>query len=388
MGATDCVALLFLDDAVTSGPTEVFDGKTTYVQGTLDAESFPTSPLSVTVTPLKGNVIDPDVWAESLSGGLENWYDYGELSVAFPSTTTTSSPCSLVGMNFPPPTTTSDGSTVYNGTADWNGLASQFEVLDPAQPASGATTTVDGKSFYTDQILLNQQATGKPELFSYTPPSGDSVDVDMWCDYEGTWYDWGLASDANFIQPINPGGGGGAGSGGCFDLASVIQTSGMSLTNPVSWVTGLAKDFGGVVEWVFVPCTSTWDSLTNQFGFTSSGGRSGCGATQPGLSTGNVTQWLGAGFTLITDGPSCSFSTMASEESAGETSSYLSTGDTFHDNGQSFSVDLPDAISEAASNSHVSAFFTILLLILEAVMGVFFFFAIKDMIQYLLRKFG
>jgi hypothetical protein len=279
--STDCVALLFLDDAVTSGLTEVFDTKTVYLNAVLDAESFPNFPLTVHLSPVAGNEVDPDVWAESFSGGLGTWYDYGLASVMWPTATTSTAPCTLIGASFdtgiagssvPPPV--SDGSTVYNGTMDWSGEAAGFVLLDPDAAATGGTSSYDGKTFYTDQIDVEQNATGKPELFSYTPAVGDTLDVHMWCEDLGVWHDWGLASAAGYVTPITPTPSGSP--GGCFSLGAHLATSGMSLTNPVSWVTGGAKDIGFVIEWAFVPCQSSVDGLENEFGV---GGTNVCSGT-------------------------------------------------------------------------------------------------------------
>ena len=91
---------------------------------------------------------------------------------------------------------------------------------------------------------------------------------------------------------------------------------------------------------------------------------------------------------MISDGPSCSFNTMATEEADGETSTYLTDGDSYTAHGHTYTVSLPAALDTVTSSTPVSPFLTIILALLEAVFGVFMFFAIKDIITKLLDKNG
>ena len=90
---------------------------------------------------------------------------------------------------------------------------------------------------------------GEPAQVSVAPVSAQSqFDPTFFCLYQGTWYPWGDAASspsppANASPP----------SPGAFSLSSCLASSGMSLTDPVSWVTGMARDSVCVVQWLVVP---------------------------------------------------------------------------------------------------------------------------------------
>ncbi len=377
--------------------------------------------------------------------GSGSWYqllDGSSVLVSTPAGETGAGPgpCTLLDLTGNVTSPVQVSGTTYPYTVSWTGGATAILAVDPNQE-SGSTETLDGKSFYKSSVVGNISGapaaaqtgatglvpgqtdlpvsfTGDQSLvFDFATVVGDAVDPQFWCDYEGEWFSFGSAtslqsgatSSPNPDQPGVPctagtsnnaidcagsgGSSGGQGSesddGGAFPLSECFTSTGMTLDDPITWVTGAVSFAICGVKWLFEPASNDVTAITNQFGFSADGGSSGsCGATAPTDTSGSVTQWLGAGFTLITDGPSCSFNTMASEESAGETSTYLTSGDSYTANGHTYAVSLPAAITETTSSTPVAIYFTILLAILTAVMGVFFFFAIKAMITQILSKFG
>lgn len=329
-----------------------------------------------TESPTQQNVVEDNVTCEEESF---TWPSFpSDIAPGGTDAGATSQACTLVSIN-----SSITGNTIgaanknYPVTFTYTGGAS-IVLVDPSDNTS---LSLEGQSFASDADIDADPTS--PDTISVTPTVGSAYSpYQAWCYSSSTgWVNWGSIISGSQVYS-NPPGSNGNSIGGCF------ADSGMTLYDPISWITGAWSLGVCVIHYLVVPSTDDIQNFTNLFGFTSSGAASGCGATAPGLTTGSITQWLGAGFTLITDGPSCSFNTMATEEADAQTSSYLSTGDTFHDNGHDYTVSLPAAISSATGNGQVSPFFVILLAILTAVIGVFLFFAVKDIITSLLSKNG
>lgn len=273
---------------------------------------------------------------------------------------------------------TGDGTTSFDVTVAYEGSVTGLVAVDDSAPSGTDAETIDGKAF---NGLLDYIAGPVPDPADIegVPISGDTWNPDIWCDNSGTWTDWGKVSSL-VANPL------GAGTTGTDPgTISCYQTSGMTLTDPVSWITGAWHDGECLIKQLFEPSQTQIESLTNLFGFSSAGGGAGtCSSTPPVATTGSVSQWLGAGFTLVTDGPSCAFGTLQSEEAGGETSTLLSQGDTFSSGGKNYTVSLPAAMSSVTSNATISPFVAMILLIDTAILGLMFFFAIFKLVQRLL----
>jgi hypothetical protein len=205
-------------------------------------------------------------------------------------------PCQLSNVSGDINEPTSDGSSVYNFSFSWSGDSDALAIADDASTDS-STFTSYGKSFTTDSGFI-QAFTGddlsSPQIVSYTPVSGNVVNPHMWCHYGatgpntgGTWVDWGTVSALTSAGETTPTGGPSdtGAAAGAFDLGTCLATSGMSLTNPVSWVTGAAKDTVCVLQWVFVPSSSDIAAAEQQFGVGASNDCSG--GAQP------ISAWVG-----------------------------------------------------------------------------------------------
>jgi hypothetical protein len=404
------------DSEVSTSGSEVLDIASGYTQSNGNGDSctggalYPADPNGCTATEEQvPNTGDNTVWAVATtpedvgtSTGQESGYFYenrsttplGPATYSVGTLTLGQFPCNLVSVSGNTSAPTSDGTTAYNYTVSYSGPAAIIVAADVSVAASeGDQITVEGQNFSSDSTVVDNP--GDPSVIPVTFATGELVNPAFYCYYAGTWYTWGVLNTFGVGGGTGVPGITGPGSttptGTSSDYCSFdewLQDSGMSLTNPFSWVSGGLEMGKGLIECLFVPSSASVSALTNQFGFSANGGASGCGATNPTSVSGSVTQWLGAGFTLISDGPSCSFGTMQSEEAAGETSSYLSTGDTFTAGGHSFTVSLPSAINAATGNSTVNPFFVLLLAIFTAIIGIGFFFSMKAIIQWLLARYS
>lgn len=314
----------------------------------------------------------------------------------------------------------------YSYNFQWMGQCTEFVISSAADPAftqippdytpSLATGGSSTLSYVFDGFTAGNSSGG---LFSLAVnltywgaalPSGwQSFDsqAEVWAASGQvgalTWYNIGLlaslVSTSQFgATGVAPGGAGsnyGSVGGGASSppssFGACVASSGMSLTDPLSWVTGAMEIGRCTLVVLFVPSKSSWDAVVNEFGFSSFGGASGtCGVAPPVMVSGTASQWLGAGFTLIADGPSCAFGAIQSQEAAGATNSFLSQGMTYSSpvTGKSYTVSIPLALASVESNSQFSALATLVLAVLTAVVGVAFFFAIKSLLQRVLGDGG
>ena len=102
---------------------------------------------------------------------------------------------------------------------------------------------------------------GEPAQVSVAPVSAVAqFDPTFFCLYQGTWYPWGDAASSP-SPPANTS----APTPGAFSLSSCLASSGMSLTDPVSWVTGMARDSVCVVQWLVVPSPAVTAQLSSSF---------------------------------------------------------------------------------------------------------------------------
>jgi hypothetical protein len=271
----------------------------------------------------------------------------------------------------------------YPYTVDFSGEVDDIVATDTSE--TSVTENVQGKVL--DVPFLQDIDPGPglttSQTINYMAATGDVVNPTFWCYAEGVWYDWGSISsiDTSGLQYVPP-------NSGPPDTTVSCWAGSWSITDIGTDLLNVGKDFECVLQLLFEPSSAQWQAVENLFGFTNVGAASGsCSATSPGGVSGSVSQWIGAGFLLIVDGPSCSFGTMQSEEAAGETDSVLSSGDTFTSGGKSFSSSLPlamSAISGPASNSELTTELALILLVETAVLAVMFFFAMKKTIQKLL----
>lgn len=307
------------------------------------------------------------------------------------------SPCTLYSV-------TGDGSEPVQQASSSTPYTLSFSSADAIVAVDDAYTTgspvdVYGKSFVLPG-LEDMKAGGNlssPGIISFQAAVGDVVNPDFWCySTSGGWVQWGtfgsIQSSGGTCTGSNCGAGGGgpgspgSGTGGPFSLGSCLDGTGFSWTDPTTWVLGGIKDMGCVLQWLFEPSSSSWQSLQNVFGFTSLGARSGsCSATAPGGVTGSVSQWIGAGFTLVVNGPSCAFGTMQTDEAAGQTSSTLNTAAQFTaSDGKTYQISLPAAMNSITSSAPLTPLLATVLLLETAILGLAFFFAIKELIQRLM----
>ncbi len=158
-----------------------------------------------------------------------------------------------------------------------SGANSAEIVANPNDGGSGTVTHL-GKSFQGDSAFKAvSNSNGDQVVIDVTTKAGSTNNPDFWCYNKVTaaWVDLGTVATEGTAGIL---------SGGCFDLGKTFANSGMSLTDPVSWVTGLAKDAVGVGQWLVIPCSSNVHQFEAQFGLTS---------TPDSSSSVGVTQWLG-----------------------------------------------------------------------------------------------
>lgn len=183
---------------------------------------------------------------------------------------------------------------------------------------SGSTETFAGKSFYDSAVLADTNSgtfISNPIILGIDGTTDGSTDTgvvapDWWC-YGGSsygWVNWGTSDALNNLfngAPLTdiPGVTCGSGTtlgeavacengtdappsgdGGAFPLGECFSSQGMSLYDPVSWVTGLVKWGTCSVKWLLEPSSSTISNAEQTFGITSN------------APTGSVpaAEWLGA----------------------------------------------------------------------------------------------
>ncbi len=299
--------IVALDTFATGVTARTIDGKTFYQEQIGGQFAAPISPDAITVTPSAGDSVNPHFWCDTGTA----WVDWGTAASMTAYTGPASAACTLqyasgyVG-------DTSDGTTIFSFVVSFLGGASKIVALDDGAAASGTTSVIAGKSFFADQVNLVDNSPTSPEALSITPASGDLVDPHLWC-YTGTaWVDWGVSSTiAGVTSP--PGGVENlspdqCGDGGAFCFVSCFSSTGMSLYNPLSWVTGIAKFTVCGIRWILQPSSSKVTALTNQFGL---------GSNAPTLGSSSASQWLGAGAYLLAEGPYTSMVAIQTAESSG-----------------------------------------------------------------------
>jgi hypothetical protein len=241
-------------------------------------------------------------------------------------------PCVLVSST-PLSTATADGKTSYPVTLNFTGPADAIWA-DPVDESTPEQTLPGGDTVSAD--AKEYSSPSSPITVSLKPTSGTLVDgANFWCVYDGVDYNWGSGNPSEGAP--GPGGASGA-SGGSFDLSTCLATSGMSLTDPVSWITGGAKDGLCVLEWLFVP-GSEISTLEQNFGI---------GSDAPTGSAPSA-EWVGSIVSLFTSGPATTISDIQSSASSDDCSSSFDTikvvGEVSH------GVSLCDVLTSVSSNT-------------------------------------
>jgi hypothetical protein len=206
-------------------------------------------------------------WVGSVGPSMPSSYFTGG------SSTPPVTPCSLVSVSGDA-TQTGDGSTSYPLSVTYTGPASEL-VMDPNDGGSIGGLTVHGQPFSGDSKV--NTAPSSPWHTSAVFASGQSVgNAEFWCYYQGTWY-WGTTVTGVVGGP----------PGGAFNLGACLSSSlgSMSLTDPVSWVTGIGSSMGCVLQWLFIPDAAAVSGISTQFGVSSS---------TPSIGTDSASQWLGS----------------------------------------------------------------------------------------------
>jgi hypothetical protein len=307
-----------------------------------------------------------------------------------------STPCTLLSVNASTTALggpTSDGTTAYNYSISFSGQVQTIVANDDFESTNGTGQfTIYGHSGFSSDAVYSDMGAGRslvsPVVLSPVNVSTTTVDPDLWC-YDGSsWYQWGLvngfgAATVNGEPTI-----GAVGTNtdtsptsGTFDFNSCLADTGMSLTNPFSWISGGAKIMVCGLQWLFIPSGDSVSTLANQFGITSNdsvGGPSGF------VSGSSVSQWLGSGALLLATGPTTSMGAIQSAESGGATSAVLNVGPSVRANGVVYTASIPDAISAVTSNSTLAAALAVLLVLLTAGLGVIFFLLIMRLIRRVL----
>ena len=151
--------------------------------------------------------------------------------------------------------TTGDGSTAYPVTFTWSGSGSAVVIEGTGQTGSSNTLTLHGQSF-SDGVVYDDTASS-PDTLSVTLPSGQGTGaLAAYCWSGSAWYDWGPPVNGGGYA-VTPGSGGGSLSG-----ASCDPLAGMSLYNPVSWVTGWWQVGVCTIEFLVVPSSVSVSNLT------------------------------------------------------------------------------------------------------------------------------
>lgn len=164
--------------------------------------------------------------------------------------------------------------TNYPVTFNYEGPVSDI-VVDPGDNSS---LTLDGKTFASDADVDADPSSSGVDTVSVTPPGGSAgyAGDTAWCYGDGEWYDWGSIVNGRTITGAAP---------GSTNTTSCVATDGMSLTDPVSWVTGAWNL--GVCELgvLFEPSSAAVASVQQVFGLSDTTGE----------CTGAVgaTQWVG-----------------------------------------------------------------------------------------------
>lgn len=232
--------------------------------------------------------------------------------------------------------------------------------VDPVDGAS-STLSINGEDYGSDSSVVNDPSS--PQTVSVEVVSGHPVAPAFYCSYGGVTYFWGVAGASGARVPVLPTGDG-ANGGGSFDLGACFATSGMSLTDPVSWVTGAAQDFECVVQWLFIPSPDDVSALTGLFGVSSdSGGSSGAGA------------WIGALGTFTTDFPTSAVSAIRTAADSGS----CPTSGNFTVSGASLNV--CNSIAEVGTLSGVSGPWSVIKDILTAVFLVMVVLALFHLLR-------
>jgi hypothetical protein len=361
---------VFIDTAQPTTTARSIDGHTFYQEQILNQVALPSAAQPFTVTPPSGDPVDFQMWCDA-GGTWTNWGNAGAATVYTGPT--------VVGCTFQEATgyvgDTSDGSTIYSFVLTFLGGASKIVALDTSQPASGSTETLAGHTFYVDQVLTVDNAPIAPDAIGVTPTTGDTVDPTFWCDSGGTWTNWGASSSFTGVTP--PPGGVVSPSpdqcsdGGAFCFLTCFSTTGMSLYNPLSWVTGIAKFTICGVRWVLQPSSSKVTALTNQFGL---------GSNAPAIGANSASQWLGSGAYLLAAGPYTSMVSIQSAERAGGCS--LLDGSGYVIGTHHFSV--CTALASVSSNSSTNGAWAVIKPVVAAGFLVMFFLALIAMLRKLL----
>lgn len=294
-------------------------------------------------------------------------------------TVTSSQPCTVQNFTGPAsPTSPTDAhysATMSAGSTTLLAVPNTSPNFATLPPSWNTYTGVNGNTRSGFSAPIASDGTSQLEIDMSTATSFGTIE--LYCQASsGAWSDLGtIASIIASETTANP-------------------TSGTDCYSTLSWgwnpgtdVLSGFKALGCVAQSLFVPTSSALTALTNQFGFTSSGGGSGCSATAPTTSsTGSISQWVGAGFTLISTGPGCAFQTMQSDANAGQTSPILDKTDTFTGAGQTFAVGLPQIIAASQSNSDIANITSFVLLLDTGSLDVALFFLLKDLFQWVISK--
>ena len=273
------------------------------------------------LTPVSGDPVNPELWCDSAG----TWYDMGSASTLNPSLG--GAACTLVGAT--EKYAVSDGTTNYPLVVSWTGIADRVEAVDDSV-TSGTTVTIDGKSFFSAGLNLDYVVTSGDQSLSesVTPVAPDAVDSHLWCYTGSSWVDWGMATSDPYsgvitppvvVQPVGTGSTQCSTDGGAFCLYTCITGAGMSLYNPVSWVTGAFYWITCGVRWVFQPSRETWQGLTNQFGL---GGAAVCSSG----AKASITQLFGCMAGGVVVAPAADVAAIKSAASSGSCSA--TTGGT------------------------------------------------------------
>jgi len=361
---------VFIDTAEPTTTARAIDGHTFYQEQILNQIARPSGAQPFTVTPPSGDPVDFQMWCD-VGGTWTNWGNAGSATV-YSGTT-------VAGCTFQEATgyvgDASDGSTIYSFVLTFLGGASKIVALDTSQPASGSTESLAGHTFYVDQVLTVDNAPIAPDAIGVTPTTGDIVNPTFWCDSGGTWTNWGASSSFTGVTPP-PGGVISASpdqcsDGGAFCFLTCFSTTGMSLYNPVSWVTGIAKFTICGVRWVLQPSSSKVTALTNQFGL---------GSNAPAIGSNSASQWLGSGAYLLAAGPYTSMVSIQSAEQAGGCS--LLDGSGYAIGTHHFSV--CTALASVSSTSSANTAWSVIKPVVAAGFLVMFFLALIAMLRKLL----
>lgn len=199
---------------------------------------------------------------------------------------------------------TGDGTTSFDVTVAYEGSVTGLVAVDDSAPSGTDAETIDGKAF---NGLLDYIAGPVPDPADIegVPISGDTWNPDIWCDNSGTWTDWGKVSSL-VANPL------GAGTTGTDPgTISCYQTSGMTLTDPVSWITGAWRDGECLIKQLFEPSSASVEAIQETFGL---GGSATCtGALGIAAWTGCLSKAViatpstdVASFKTAVDGGACS----------------------------------------------------------------------------------